>query len=403
MGTVLNYLEKYGKYTFQEMPLTEVDSLALCQLSYLKFDDLVPDVRRDGPAVTLESLKEHPEFEKLFGDVRFEKENRALFEGMMQGLRFRHMRLNYYVNVVEEQRETQFSAVTCFLDDGTAYVAFRGTDETIVGWKEDFNMAFLSPVPGQAYSAKYLEAVASRIRGPFFVGGHSKGGNLAVYSSMNCTPDVQERIMRIYSLDGPGFRPEVLEKCGYGKVAHKVVKILPHSSLVGMLFQSDMHFQVVKSNTFGLLQHDPFTWQVVSNHLVHVNQLYERRKNMDNALNEWILSLDERQLCTFVDTMYQVITASQARNLIDFTAEWKRSMNGMIGALKEVDDETKNMLKEMIRSLFEIARSSRKKQSAAKPEGDRGPAARKRGTKPGISEQEKNYPGRLPESRNSEK
>ena len=181
MGTVLNYLEKYGKYTFQEMPLTEVDSLALCQLSYLKFDDLVPDVRRDGPAVTLESLKEHPEFEKLFGDVRFEKENRALFEGMMQGLRFRHMRLNYYVNVVEEQRETQFSAVTCFLDDGTAYVAFRGTDETIVGWKEDFNMAFLSPVPGQAYSAKYLEAVASRIRGPFFVGGHSKGGNLAVY------------------------------------------------------------------------------------------------------------------------------------------------------------------------------------------------------------------------------
>ncbi len=368
MGTMIQYLEKFGKYSFEEMPMTEVDSLVLCQLSYLKFDGMVPDVQEGSTGVTLKSVAEHPDFEKLFADVRYEKENRALFAGMVQGRRFRNMKLNYYTNVIEERWETQFSALTCFLDDGSAYVAFRGTDETIVGWKEDFNMAFLSPVPGQAYSVAYLNAVASRFSGDFYVGGHSKGGNLAVYSAMNCEEAIQKRILRIYSMDGPGFRPEVLERCGYDRIKERVVKILPHSSLVGMIFESDMHFQVVRSKTFGLLQHDPYTWQVVSNHLVRVNDLYERRKNMDNTLNEWILSLNEQQLRTFVDTLYQVIMASQATNLIEFTTEWKRSMNGIIAALKEVDGETQEVLKEIVKSLFEIARANRKRQAAEKAE-----------------------------------
>lgn len=214
-------------------------------------------------------------------------------------------------------------------------------------------MAFLSPVPGQEYSVRYLEEAAAGFEGPFYVGGHSKGGNLAVYSAMNCAPEIQDRILKIYSMDGPGFRPEVMERCGFDKISDRVVKILPNSSLVGMLFESDMHFQVVKSRTIGLLQHDPYTWLVKGNHLVRANDLYERRKSMDNTLNEWILSLDEVQLRTFVDTLYQVITASQADNLIDFTAEWKRSLNGIINALKEVDDETREILRKMFRSLIQ--------------------------------------------------
>ena len=186
-----------------------------------------------------------------------------------------------------------------------------------------------------------------------------------MYSSMNCAPETQERIRQIYSMDGPGFRPEILKRCGYDRIAGRVTKILPHSSLVGMIFESGMYFQVVKSKTFGLLQHDPYTWLVTGNHLVRADRLYERRQQMDNNLNQWILSLNEQQLRTFVDTLYQVITASQADNLIDFTAEWKKSMNA---ALKEVDEETVEALKEIVGSLFEIARENRKKQVAAKAE-----------------------------------
>lgn len=362
MGTVLDYIKEYGNYSFRDMPMTEVDSLALCQLSYLKFDGMVPGVRDNSKSVTLKSLKEHPDYENLFADVRYEEVNRALIEGMLAGKRFRNMKLNCYVNIIEKQWETQFSAITYILDDGTVYVAYRGTDETIVGWKEDFNMAFLSPVPGQEYSVGYLNSVAERIRVPFYVGGHSKGGNLAVYSAMNCRPEVQDRILRIFSMDGPGFRPEVLEKCRYDLIADRVTKILPHSSLVGMLFESDMNYQVVDSKTFGLAQHDPYTWRVEGNHLKHVNNIYERRKRLDNTLNTWILSLDEKQLRIFVDTLYQVISASKADNLIEFTAEWKRSMNGIIAALKEVDEETVNVLKTVIKALFDIAGANMKEE-----------------------------------------
>ncbi len=355
VGTVLDYLKKYGDYSFQEKPMNEVDSLALCQLSYLKFDGLVPDVRENKRSVTLKSLCEHKDFDLLFGDVRYEKVNRELIGGMLAGKRFRNLKLNCYVNVVEKEWETQFSAVTYILEDGTVYVAYRGTDENIVGWKEDFNMAFKSPVPGQKYSVGYLNTVAGKFHRPFYLGGHSKGGNLAVYSAMNCPEKVQERIIRIYSLDGPGFRPEILESCGYEKIADRVVKILPHSSLVGMLFETDMRFQVVESRTFGLAQHNPYTWLVEEDHLVRVDGLYERRKRMDHTLNQWILSLDDQQLEIFVDTLYRVIEASQADNLIQFTTEWRRSMNGMLGAIREVDEETMKKIKEILKALFEIA------------------------------------------------
>lgn len=355
MATVLDYLKEYGDVSFREMPMTEVDSLLLCQLSYLKFDGMVPGVRESRPSVTLKSLMEHADYNRLFGDVRYEEVNRALMTGMVESRRYRNLKLNCYVNVLEKQWETQFSAITCLLEDGTVYVAYRGTDETLIGWKEDFNMAFLTPIPSQEYSVTYLNAVATRIKRPFYVGGHSKGGNLAIYAAMNCRTEIQERIIKIYCMDGPGFRPEVLEACDYDRIRSRVIKILPRSSLIGMIFESDMQFQVVESKRLGLAQHDPYTWRVEGNHLMRVNEVHERRKRMDNTLTQWILSLDEEQLKTFVDALYQVVSASRAEDLIQLTAQWKTSVNAMVAAMKEVDEETAAILKAVVKSLFEMA------------------------------------------------
>lgn len=361
-GTIIDYLKEYGDCSFCTRPMNDVDSLVLCQLSYLKFDGMVPDVRENKGAVTFHDLREHPDFDGLFADVRFEKNNRAMVEAALAGRRFGSLKLNCYINLVRKEWETQFCAVTFLLEDGTIYIAFRGTDETIVGWKEDFNMAFLSPVPAQAYSVKYLNMVMGRIHRPFYVGGHSKGGNLAVYSAMKCLPQVQNRILKVYSMDGPGFRPEVLAQGAYEKIADKVVKILPHSSMVGMLFERDIHYQVVESRSFGLAQHDPYSWLVDQGEFVKVDDIYERRRRMNDTLNEWILSLDEEKLRTFVDTLYQVVSASEAEDLIAFTSHWRKSMNGVIGALKEVDHETAKMLREIVKSLFEIAGSHVREQ-----------------------------------------
>lgn len=353
--TILDYIRDYGDYTFTERPMSDADSLVFCQFCYLKFDGMVPLVSENRRSVTMKQLKEHADYEKLYADSRFEKDNRALFEAMYKSKRFRSLKMNCYINIVEPEWETQFSAITFFMDDGTMYVAFRGTDETIVGWKEDFNMAFQFPVPSQEYAAKYLNMVTGKLHNRFFIGGHSKGGNVAIYAAMMCTEPVKERIIRIYCMDGPGFPKEVLSKKEYGEIEERIVKILPHSSLVGMLFETSDHYKVVESKSFGLLQHNPFSWLLEKGEFIYVKHLSVSQKKKDETLNDWVCALSHEDRKVFVDTLYQVISASKAENLIDFSADLKTSMNGMIMAMKEIDPETRKTLKKIIKLLFDIA------------------------------------------------
>ncbi len=366
-GTIIEYVQEHGPFSFFEDPINEVDSLVLCQFAYLKFDGLVPDVKENKPSVTLQKLKEHKDYENLFKNTFFEKNNRRLFEEMMASRRFRHIKMNCYTNIVETEWETQFSAITFLLEDGTIYVVYRGTDESLVGWKEDLNMAFMDPIPGQAYSVKYLNMVVGRLRQPFYIGGHSKGGNLAVYAAMNCTKDIQDRIIKIYNMDGPSFRPEVLERYDYAAIADKTVKILPHSSLVGMIFEQGVDYRVVKSKALGLLQHDAFSWQVRYGRFVDVEQLFEGQKLMNETLNEWILSLDETQTKAFVETLYQVISATEKRNLFEFSTDWQNSFNSVMTAVKEVDEETKGIIKEIMKELFRLAQLRVRNEITRKP------------------------------------
>ncbi|MBQ9136241.1 MAG: DUF2974 domain-containing protein [Lachnospiraceae bacterium] len=354
IDTIIEYLKKYGEYTFSEKPMNDVDSLVLCQFSYLKFDGIVPLVTENRKPVLLRNLPRYKNFNNLFADKRYEKQNRALFDAMLCSKRYRNLKINNYINIVETDWETQFSAVT-FLPEGCEiYVAYRGTDETIVGWKEDFNMAFQTPIPGQAYAVKYLYMVAEKITGSFYVGGHSKGGNLAVYATMNSTEEVQERILKIYSMDGPGFRKEILEKSNYEAIKDRIVKILPQSSVVGMLFETAPSYKVVASKTLGMLQHNPYTWIVKDDDFYYVKDIHETRKFADDVVNEWVTSLDEEERRLLVDTLYQVVSASEAENLIDFSSDWKKSLSGMVAAIKEVDGETKKILKTLIKEFFEI-------------------------------------------------
>lgn len=366
-GTILEYLEEYGQVSFLEEPVNEVDSLILCQFAYLKFDGMVPNVKENKASVTLQELKAHADFEKLFKNIWFENQNRRLFEGMLSSRRFRKLRLNCYTNIVETGWETQFAAITYLLEDGTIYIVYRGTDESIVGWKEDLNMVFLAPIPGQAYSVKYLNMVVGKLHQPFYIGGHSKGGNLAVYAAMNCPKEVQGRIIKVYNMDGPSFRPEMLKKYDYAAIEDKTVKILPHSSLVGMIFEQSMNYRVVKSKALGLLQHDPFSWHVRFGRFVDTGQLFEGQRFMNDTLNEWILSLNEEQLRVFVDTLYQVISATEKDNLFDFSADWRASINCMMAAVKEVDEQTMNVIKETFKALFQVTQLRVKNEITRRP------------------------------------
>lgn len=371
MGTILDYLKEYGDYSLEEKPFNDVDSLVLCQFVYLKFDGMVPGPGEEPGAVSVQELAVHKDYDHLYADERYRKDNTALFQKVYKSRRFGNMRLWNYVNQVAQDQETQFSAVVFGLSDGTTYVAYRGTDESIVGWKEDLNLAFSEPVPGQRMSVSYLEQAAQMIPGDFYVGGHSKGGNLAVYASMNCSAGVRERIGRIYDHDGPGFRPEVRQNSAYEEIADRIHKTVPRSSCVGMLLYTEENYKVVESKTIGLAQHNPYTWLIRGDSFKVVEEIRAGRKFMDQALNEWILSLDQEQMHTFVDTLYHVVQASETDNLIDFTANGLKSIHKIGTALKEVDRDTADVIVQIMRALFDVLSAHAKEQVKSRRESQR--------------------------------
>lgn len=361
MDNMVTYVRKTPE-TFQAKSWNDVDCLVLCQLVYLKFEDILPvteiesSFRRNKERVTLKCLDNRPEKEKLFRDERYAVTNKALWKAVTASPRFSALEVDYVVAGLDLSEETQFCAVTFFLPDGRAFVAFRGTDESIVGWKEDFNLAFSKTVPAQEKSVIYLNKVAGKIKGAILTGGHSKGGNLAIYAAMNCKPSVQKRLEQIYSMDGPGFRTEILEQGHYDRIAARVKKILPHSSLVGMLFERSKDFEVIESRAVGLLQHDPMSWVVRNGAFVRSKKISASAMRLDDTINDWLDTLDEEHTRVFVNTIFEVLNATESDNLIDLGIDRWKHMQMILSAMAQLDDTTKEAVKSVIHTFFELSK-----------------------------------------------
>lgn len=356
MGNIISYLEEYGHFTFKELPFNEVDALVLSQFSYLKFDGLIPKIPDKKEPVSFLHLAGHMEPKAIFADERYEKNNRQLFMNMLKSRRFSGTCFHFYASILDETVETQFCALTCFLEDALPVVVYRGTDENFVGWKEDFNMAFKKPVPGQYLAKWYLNQVGELISTDFMICGHSKGGNLAVYSSMNVKPQIQDKIKRIYSFDGPGFRPEILKSEDYDKIADRIEKYIPKSSMVGLLLEEHEDYIVIDSHSIGFQQHNPYNWLVKDASFVGKEKVYQSSRFFNRMLNEWILTLDEEQLELFGETLFYILEGCEMKNMIEVAQDWKKGLNNMIRASREVDEETREKIYEVLRILGDIAK-----------------------------------------------
>lgn len=354
MANIIDYVKEWGKYSFLERPLNEADNLILCQLAYLHYEGFVPDLRKRSVPVSIRSIYEDPDRDRILKDYWYRDNNKELFELAALSERFGSMKMDFYVNIIDESEEMQFSAITYILGDKSVYMAFRGTDATIVGWKEDLNMAFSKPLRSQQLAAVYMDKAASYVSGDFYAGGHSKGGNLAVYAAMNCSERARGRILRVFSNDGPGFRPEIREQGNFEEIADRVSKFIPRSSLVGMILEDHSEYEIVESRAIGMLQHNTYTWKIEEGSFVRARNMTGAKILRDTALNEWILSLPEEEIHAFVDTLYEVVSASEASNVFEFGADWKRCLQHVVKAARGVDDATRKTIQKMLRSLFEI-------------------------------------------------
>jgi hypothetical protein len=227
-----------------------------------------------------------------------------------------------------------------------------------VGWKEDFNMSFSDVVPAQTEAAAYLEKIAGQHRGPLRIGGHSKGGNLAVYASAFCAKKIQRRIRAVYSNDAPGFTQAVIQSPGYQAVREKIHAFVPQDSVIGMLFEHEEDYTVVKSARSGLTQHDIYFWEVNHNDVIRLNELTRESRFVDRTLKEWIGGLDRERREQFIETLYNILKSTEVKSFPELGAGWLKNSLVMLQSLTSLDESARQLMTETLAALFKAAKNN---------------------------------------------
>ena len=358
MSNVSDYLKWRGDLDFSQAPFNDVDNLILAQIAYVDFTDIVP---APGSIETITIA----EAADTFFDTHDEKEIKKCksFIGKAPYLlreaaatkRFGSLILTNYVDYVDGGKEEQFAAFHVRIDNRLTYIAFRGTDDTLVGWKEDFNMAFRCPVPAQESAARYVDEAADAIDGPLLCGGHSKGGNLAVYGAAMCSDVARARIERAYSHDGPGFVEEFLSGSAFADLSGRIDKTLPRSSIFGMMFEMQEDYAIVESTEFSLLQHNPFSWVVDGRDFVYCERLSAGARYVDGSIREMLLAVSPSERERFVDALFSVFEATGAERFADIAGNLRESLPVMLQAAQGFDKDTRRFVSQTIVAILKCA------------------------------------------------
>ncbi len=274
-------------------------------------------------------------------------------EKMLCGARYRDVRLCWYLDETETLREVQIAAVTFRLPDQSAYVAFCGTDLTLVGWKEDLNLGFLNETEGQRRATQYLNRVGNQIQGQLRVGGHSKGGNLAVYAAASCHPDIQKRILTVYSNDGPGFQQDMLQSPGYQRILPKIVSIIPDTSVIGLLLSSLASQRVVKSSQIGIYQHDGFSWEISRNGFLQA-ELSPVSRLIEKSLSDWLSQMSEKDRRSITESVFSLFESTGAESFDEIGKKKLKSAEAILSAMRKLPKEKQQ---EILSSLQQLGLS----------------------------------------------
>ena len=334
MKNFLDYLQDNNK-TFKESSFNNIDSLILAYLSYFHFPN------------TLTRLKDLD----ISKTTKVEK-NREFIKRVVTSNRYKDIESCFYVEDTNDLIEKQFSAVTFLLPNNTMYISFRGTDSTLTGWKEDFNMAFMLPVPAQKEALNYVEKITKLIPRKFYIGGHSKGGNLAVYAGCNLSNNLSTRIIKIYSHDGPGFIKEFLTTSNYQSIKDKIEKIVPSSSIIGMLLYTNENYKIIKSSARGILEHDPFSWLINENNFIILKNLSDGTVFTNKVINDFLSSLSKKEREIFIDSLFTVLKSTNLTTLDEISKNFIVKLPNILIAIYKLDDVNKKYIIKTIKALI---------------------------------------------------
>lgn len=351
MGNIMDYISWRGDLSLEQSQFNEVDNLILACFSYVNLDGIPAVTKHKGiglKKLTKEFMKLHT-MKELEADKSFIRLAPFMMMEMAKSVRFGKCVVRNYVNDIVTEAEQQFAAMEIVLEDGTSYVSFRGTDDTIIGWKEDFNLS-TGVVPAQKRAIEYLQKISEHTDGMLRVGGHSKGGNLAIYGSVMCK-SAHEKILEIYSNDGPGFSREFQELPETKEMMPKIIRIIPEYSIIGTLLEHEKEPVIVASSSKGLLQHDGFSWEVQGPALVRRDSLNKTALRFIEILHKWIDGMDMEQKRLLIEDLFATLQASGYENLSEVQSGGLKSLAAMVKRVEKFAPESRGMMQELLTAI----------------------------------------------------
>ena len=366
MKNMLDYIKEFGHVSFEERAFSEIDALVLTELEYLPLEKVVPSDENGENFVTVKEIAEYMQEHKqeLFDEnpMMITQERHEVSQVIADAPRFQSLKFFGVVSVWDKDTTKQFAAVTVEVEPSVRLVIFRGTDETLIGWKEDFLMTYSPLVAAQTDAKEYLAKQASLFDGDLMVSGHSKGGNLAIYAAATQEEDVQLRIVDIFCFDSPGLYRSVLETKGYQNIVPLAMRYIPQDSLVGLMLESEVPYVIVKSNATGAIQHSAMTWEIEDGQFIKMEKLTKNSQLNDQTFKKWTESVSDEELELFWNVFFELLFSVGIDTVNDLYGQFMHYVQEFLKAAGEMDEEKREMLTRiallLVSTRFEVWRDS---------------------------------------------
>lgn len=364
MNTILDYLYWRKDLSFNERAFNEIDALLLAELSYVEWDGIVQNKAIALEEACISFFQKHND-EDLSKSYAYASKIPMLIKAMQHTRRYQFVKMKNYETVFDMDKEIQYAAITYVLDDGTLFVAYRGTDSTMIGWKEDMKMMYQDEVPSHQLAANYLKRVfedvqptssffgfrRKKLYPKLYVAGHSKGGNLAMYAAISAK-EIQPHITKIYNFDGPGFKDSFYEHYDISTIVDKMITYLPQSSIIGRLLTHKENSIILKAYEQGLSQHDPFNWEVEIDGFVRCKSFSKESDETKKYIEEMLLTKSDEQKKAFIDMIFTLFDKLQINSVSDLSEIGLKQGFSGIKELSTMGSEDRRFIIEVMRFLW---------------------------------------------------
>ena len=366
MKNMLDYIKEFGHVSFEERAFSEIDALVLTELEYLPLEKVVPSDENGENFVTVKEIAEYMQEHKqeLFDEnpMMITQERHEVSQVIADAPRFQSLKFFGVVSEWDKDTTKQFAAITVEVEPSVRLVVFRGTDETLIGWKEDFLMTYSPLVAAQTDAKEYLAKQASLWGGDLMISGHSKGGNLAIYAAATQEEDVQLRIVDIFCFDSPGLYRSVLETKGYQNIVPLAMRYIPQDSLVGLMLESEVPYVIVKSNATGAMQHSAMTWEIEDGQFIKMEKLTKNSQLNDQTFKKWTESVSDEELELFWNVFFELLFSVGIDTVNDLYGQFMHYVQEFLKAAGDMDEEKRELLTRiallLVSTRFEVWKDS---------------------------------------------